>query len=117
MDIVVQAAQESGLTRPSRTDEISPDVRLFIVHAREDAWFVHGFLVPAVGRPAEGVLLSSHLELGAPIVAEIERGAQSPLTVVVASPAFLASSWALRGAARAAPRDRGAEPRRRQDRP
>ena len=94
MDTVVQAALEGGLTRPSRTDDISPGVRLFIVHAPEDAWFVHGFLVPAVGLPPFDVLLSSQLKLGAPIVDEIDRGARSPLTVVVASPAFLANPWA-----------------------
>jgi hypothetical protein len=39
-------------------------------------------------------LVSSKLELGAVIVNEIERGALSPVTVVVVSPAFLSSPWA-----------------------
>lgn len=39
------------------------------------------------------MLVSSKLELGAVVVNEIERGALSPVTVVVVSPAFLASPW------------------------
>src|SRR6185369_500017 len=67
--------------------------RLFIVHAPEDAWFVDGFLLEAMRLPEGDVLISSKLELGAVIVHEIERGALSPVTVVVVSPAFRASPW------------------------
>jgi len=69
-------------------------LRLFIVHAPADAWFVEGFLLEALHLSEREVLVSSKLELGAVIVNEIERGALSPVTVVVVSPAFLASPWA-----------------------
>jgi len=69
-------------------------LRLFIVHAPADAWFVEGFLLEALHLSESEVLVSSKLELGAVIVDEIERGALSPVTVVVVSPAFLASPWA-----------------------
>jgi hypothetical protein len=72
----------------------APAPRLFIVHAVEDERFVQGFLLPAVGLSQEEVLLSTKLELGASIVAEIARGAVSPVTVVVMSPSFLACPWA-----------------------
>ena len=69
-------------------------VRLFVVHAPEDAWFVEGFLLEALRLPEGEVLISSKLEPGVVIVNEIARGALSPVTVVVVSPAFLASPWA-----------------------
>jgi WD40 repeat protein len=69
-------------------------VRLFIVHAPEDAWFVDGFLLAAVGLPDAEVLVSSKLDPGAAIASEFERGAASAMTVVVVSPAFVASPWA-----------------------
>src|SRR5690349_11841341 len=68
-------------------------VRLVVVHAPEDAWFVDGFLVPASGLSVDEVLVSRQLELGAPIWHDIERGALCPLTVAVVSPAFAASPW------------------------
>ncbi len=71
-----------------------PMLRLFVVHAPEDAWFVDGFLLEALNLSEGEVLVSSRLEPGAVIVNEIERGALSPVTVVVVSPAFLASPWA-----------------------
>jgi len=39
-------------------------VRLFIVHAPEDAWFVDGFLLAAMGLPDAEVLVSEKLEPG-----------------------------------------------------
>ncbi len=69
-------------------------LRLFVVHAPEDAWFVDGFLLRAVPLHDSEVLVSSNLQPGAVIVREIERGALSPMTVVVVSPAFLHSPWA-----------------------
>ncbi len=72
----------------------SANLRLFVVHAPEDAWFVEGFLLEALRLPEREVLVSSKLEPGAEIVNEIARGALSPVTVVVVSPAFLASPWA-----------------------
>src|SRR6185369_10113707 len=66
-------------------------LRLFVVHAPADAWFVDGFLLEALRLAAGEVLVSIQLEPGAVIVREIERGVLSPVTVVVVSPAFLAS--------------------------
>jgi WD40 repeat protein len=68
--------------------------RLFVVHAPEDAWFVDGFLLAALRLPEAEVLVSSKLAPGAVIVDQIARGALSLVTVVVVSPAFLASPWA-----------------------
>ena len=69
-------------------------LRVFVVHAPEDAWFVEGFLIEALSLRESEVLISSKLDLGAVVVNEIERGALSPVTLVVLSPAFLASPWA-----------------------
>src|SRR5215510_10202115 len=69
-------------------------LQLFVVHAPEDAWFVDGYLLNALNLAPGQVLTSGSLDLGAVIVGEIERGAVSPVTVVVVSPAFLASPWA-----------------------
>jgi hypothetical protein len=69
-------------------------LRLFVVHAPEDGWFVEGFLLEALRLPEDEVLVSSKLEPGAVIVREIERGALSLVTVAVVSPAFLVSPWA-----------------------
>jgi WD40 repeat protein len=68
--------------------------QLFVVHAPEDSAFVYGFLLDALNLPADEVLVSSQLEPGAVIVDEIARGATSPLTVAVVSPAFKDSPWA-----------------------
>jgi WD40 repeat protein len=69
-------------------------LRIFVVHAPEDAWFVEGFLLEALNLRDGEVLVSNKLDLGAVVVNEIERGALSPVTLVVLSPAFLASPWA-----------------------
>jgi hypothetical protein len=82
-------------------------LRLFIVHAPADAWFVEGFLLEALHLSEREVLVSSKLELGAVVVNEIERGALSPVTVVVVSPAFLACAISPR------PPHRHEPPRRR----
>jgi WD40 repeat protein len=66
---------------------------MFVVHAPEDTWFVEGFLLATLSLPANAILTSSSLGLGTLIVNEIERGALSPVTVVIVSPAFLASPW------------------------
>jgi WD40 repeat protein len=84
---------------------------LFVVHAPEDAWFVEGFLLAALQLPAGKVVLSCTWAPGAlprpgtvdgavggliaAPVGDIERGARATVTVVVVSPAFLASTWAL----------------------
>lgn len=68
-------------------------IRVFVAHADDDDAFVHGYLVPALGLPEDEVMVSSQLDPGAVIVDEIERGARSPATVAVMSPAFTASPW------------------------
>jgi len=85
-----QRASAPGLHGPAP----AASVRLFVVHAPEDAWFVDGFLLEALRLPEGEVLVSNKLEPGAVIVCEIERGALSPVTVAVVSPAFLTSPWA-----------------------
>lgn len=71
---------------------------VFVIHAAEDASFVHGYLLPALGLPPERVLVPQTLELGTFIVAEIERGVRSSrVTIVVLSPACLADDWAVFG--------------------
>ena len=96
------AATAASQAEPEEKPKSLPDgptpgggLRLFVVHAPEDAWFVEGFLLEALRLPEGDVLVSSQLEPGAVIVNEIERGALSPVAVVVVvSPAFLASPWA-----------------------
>src|SRR5689334_2625449 len=69
-------------------------IRVFVAHAADDNAFVQGYLVRALGLAEDTVMLSSRLAVGAWIVEEIARGALSPATIVVLSPAFLASPWA-----------------------
>lgn len=71
-----------------------PVPRLFIVHAPDAVAFVRGFLLRALGLPDEDVLISSEPDLGEARVDELERGASSPVTIVVVSPGFRFSSWA-----------------------
>jgi WD40 repeat protein len=95
---VARDAEPAAPPRPAirlvRPPAVAPHPRLFVVHAPEDAWFVEGFLLEALRLPEGEVLISSKLEPGAVIVDQIARGALSPVTVVVVSPAFLASPWA-----------------------
>jgi hypothetical protein len=44
--------------------EQAPSLRLFVVHAPEDAWFVEGFLLKALSLPEGEVLVSSQLDPG-----------------------------------------------------
>ena len=88
------ADQSATRRRVAHDPARSGSLRLFVVHADEDAWFVEGFLLEALRLPKGEVLVSSQLEPGAVVVQELARGAVSPVTVVVVSPAFLASRWA-----------------------
>lgn len=93
----MEQRSSSGVERPTRVEQlvgVPASHRVFVVYAPEDTWFVEGFLLQALGIPEDDVLMSSKLELGAPIVKAIERGALCPVTVVVMSPAFLVSPWA-----------------------
>ncbi len=86
-------APYGDMGQPSNLRPVSASPRLFVVHAPEDAWFVDGFLLTALGLADGDVLVSSKLEAGTAIVNEIERGALSPVTVVIMSPAFVVSPW------------------------
>ncbi len=68
---------------------------LFVVHAAPDTWFVRGVLLPALGLSIDEVQLTSAPPLGQPVLSFFERGvADSELTVVVLSRAFVADEWA-----------------------
>lgn len=72
---------------------------LFISHARSDGAWVRGYLLPALGLPADRVLMPNAFQPGAPLVAEIERGVTaSRFTLLVLSPAYLADVWSELGA-------------------
>ncbi|HEX2690818.1 MAG TPA: TIR domain-containing protein, partial [Kofleriaceae bacterium] len=82
----------------ARTEPREWAYELFIVHAEADGPFIHGHLLPALGIPAERVLLSSALQIGAPIVREIERGVEtSRLTIAVLTPAYMTERWTVFG--------------------
>src|SRR5512140_3154735 len=71
---------------------------LFILHADADASFVPGYLLPALGLPADRVLLPSTFKLGARVTDEIDRGVQtSRFTIAVMTPAFLSGQWSMWG--------------------
>src|SRR5262245_6971148 len=74
------------------------EYELFVVHADADEAFAQGYLVPALGLASDQLLLSSRLNPGASLVAEIERGiTRSRITVVVLTPAYLHDRWAVLG--------------------
>src|SRR5262245_23546743 len=71
---------------------------IFVVPAPEDDWFVLGYLLPALGLPAERVQRIQTFELGRWTAAEIERAFQSSrVTLLVLSPAYLDDHWATLG--------------------
>jgi hypothetical protein len=94
----VQAAIGAVIMRDRQRMAAEPvrpaSIDVFVAHAVEDSAFVEGFLIKALGVPADKVLLSSRLEPGAIIVDEIERGVRSPTTLAVLSAAFMRSPWA-----------------------
>jgi len=74
------------------------DHDLFILHADEDASFVQGYLLPALGLAADRVLLPSTFKLGARVTDEMDRGvATSRFTIAVMTPAFLSGQWSMWG--------------------
>ncbi len=82
----------------ARSDSAAFAFDLFVVHAEADAPFVHEYLLPALGLPADRVLLVDDLRPGEPLVAEFERGvSRSRFTVPVLSPAYLRDQWAVFG--------------------
>jgi AcrR family transcriptional regulator len=71
---------------------------LFISHARADRAWVRGYLIPALGLPADAILTPDDFQPGAALVAEFERGVSSSrYTLLVLSPAYLADDWAIFG--------------------
>ncbi len=80
-------------------DRAETSYDLFISHARDDSAWVQGYLLPALGLPAERILTPDCFRPGASQVAEIERGiATSRYTLLILSPAYLADVWSGLGA-------------------
>jgi hypothetical protein len=68
---------------------------LFAAYAKADAWWVRGYLLPALALPPSRVITQEEFRPGTPVVEEFARAvAGSRFTVVVLSPAFLADQWA-----------------------
>ena len=71
---------------------------LFVSHARDDRQWVAGFLLPALGLPAERVITPDDFRPGAAVVDEFERAVlDSRYTLLVLTPAYLADEWATFG--------------------
>jgi WD40 repeat protein/energy-coupling factor transporter ATP-binding protein EcfA2 len=67
---------------------------LFISHAQDDAAWVRGYLIPALGLDAGRVITPEGFRPGAPQPAEFERAVkESRYTVLVFSPSYLADAW------------------------
>jgi TIR domain len=65
-----------------------------VVHAERDRAWVHGYLLPELGRPGGSVVTTAGLTLGAPRVTALEQAVQDAGTVVlVLTPAFLDDAW------------------------
>lgn len=78
--------------------ESQPQFDLFVAYAEADHAWVEGYLLPALGLPADRLITDRDFHPGASIVTEFERAvASSRCTVLVLSPAFLADEWAIFG--------------------
>lgn len=86
------------------------EIRLFVVHAPEDTWFIDGFLLPALAMDPLEVLVSTTLGPGSIIVNELELGVLSAPTILLLSPAFFQSWRALFASTLAAQKDAEAQP-------
>lgn len=84
----MSAASVAGPAAWSEANGAGAGVCLFVIHAKEDEWFVNDHLLPSLGVPRQHVLLSSRLPLGEVKLRELGRGATSLITVAVLSPAF-----------------------------
>lgn len=99
-ELAVDAVASHGDVDHAPTTGASLDRALdvFIVFAPSDAAFVRGDLLPALALPDLRVLLIDELELGAPIVSELERGVSSSrFTIAVLSPACFDDPYAMFG--------------------
>ncbi len=72
-----------------------PTYSLFIIHAPEDEAWVQSYLIPAVGLPAERLILSSRFRLGASRAEELQRAVEnSRFTLLILTPEFFEDPWA-----------------------
>ncbi|HEX6293122.1 MAG TPA: TIR domain-containing protein [Herpetosiphonaceae bacterium] len=71
---------------------------LFISHTSRDAEWVRGYLLPALGLPAERIITPQDFVPGTPIVDAFERAVlDSRYTLLVLSQAYLADQWSQLG--------------------
>lgn len=71
---------------------------LFVSYVEADRAWVAGFLLPALGLPAERVITQQTLTPGAGQAEEFERAVrESRFTAVVLTPAYLTDRWAMFG--------------------
>lgn len=69
---------------------------LFISYANDDANWVEGSLMPALGLSEEWIITKESFRFGVDSVAEFERAvSESRYTLLVLSPAFLADMWGM----------------------
>lgn len=69
---------------------------LFISYADDDAEWVEGVLIPALGLSAERIITKESFRYGVDAVAEFERAvSESRYTLLILSPAFLADMWGM----------------------
>jgi WD40 repeat protein/energy-coupling factor transporter ATP-binding protein EcfA2 len=75
-----------------------PTADLFVSHADADHEWVAGYLLPALGLPADRLLTKDQFRPGAAVVEEFERAVRhSRFTVLVLSAAYLADEWSVFG--------------------
>ena len=71
---------------------------LFVSHADADREWVAGYLLPALGLPAERVLTKDQFRPGAAVVEEFEHAVRdSRFSAVVLTPAYLTDEWSVFG--------------------
>lgn len=72
------------------------DYSLFLAYAGTDLPWAEGYLIPALGLPADAVITSRSFRPGVPLPVEIERAVRaSRVTVIILSHAFPASDWTV----------------------
>jgi formylglycine-generating enzyme required for sulfatase activity len=69
---------------------------VFVAHSPDDADWVAGVLVPALGLEPAAVVTSADFRLGESVVLETERAVlTASCTIVVLTPAFVADEWSV----------------------